>query len=212
MQFLSRITRRIGNAAAYLLLVTASGIGGAQFGALLGLAVGGLMGETEWWVVQGRCAGWTLFVLVAVVGAPIGFVYFYPRSLRQEGSKRTPPHVERERTASIAGQRTVGGIRALLIAPLAGAFMGLIGGGMLGGYLIAIYFLVALSPFGPGGWWPILPLDFYSAGDGFGTKNPIILIPYLYIVGTSILLGVLFGLSGITVGGTYYQVFRSNKV
>lgn len=212
MQFLLRITRLIGKAAAYLLLVAGSGIGGAYFGTWAGLAIGGLMGEPDWWMAQGRCVGWTLFVLVAIVGTPIGFVYFYPRSLRQEGSKRTPPHVERERTASIVGQRTVGGIRALLIALLAGAFMGLIVGGMLAGYLAAIYFLVALSPFGPGGWWPIVPLDFYSAGDGFGTKNPIILIPYLYIVGTSILLGVLFGLSGITVGGTYYQVFRSNKV
>ena len=118
----------------------------------------------------------------------IRILVFLPPAQHQEWMKRTPPHAERARTTPIEGQRTVGGIRALLIAPLAGAFMGLIGGGISGGCLIAIYFLVALRPFGPGGWWPILPLDFHSADAGFSTKNPIILIPWRFVVETSILL------------------------
>lgn len=212
MQFPSRFARLIWKAVTYLFLIAFSSIVGASLGSFLGHALGALLGEPDWWLAQGRCAGWTLFVLVAVVGAPFGFVYFYPRTQHQGGNQRTPSHVRRAWTEPTEGQRTVGGIRALLIAPLAGAFMGLIVGGMLGGYLIALYFFVALSPVGPGGWWPILPLNFHSTGDGFGTKDPVILIPCLIVVGTFIVLGALLGLSGImSVGGTRYQVFRSSK-
>jgi len=206
------IARITWKAARYLLLIVLSSIVGAQLGGMAGSAIGAMTGEAGW-VAHGRCAGWTLFVLVAAIGAPFGFVYFCSDKVpkRRQVQRRPPPdesELEGERTE---GQKTVGGIKAILVAPSIGAFMGLICGGMLGGLLVAFYFFVALSPLGPGGWWPILPLAFQSSDGGFSTKDPFILIPWLVIVGTFVLLGVLLGIFGsISVGQTRYQAFRSN--
>ena len=211
MQISKLIARMVWRATKYLFLIVFSSILGAQLGTEVGAAIGVLTGEAGWWVAQGRCAGWTVFILLAVVGGPFGFVYFFSGTQPHSGNPRPLPALQCERTKPVVDQKTVGGIKAILMAPLIGAIMGLLVGGILSGFLVAFYFFVALSPLGPGGWWPILPVTFHARGDGFTTKDPFILIPWLVVVGTFVALGVLFGLAGISVGRTHYQVFRSRK-
>ncbi len=211
MQISTQIARMVWRTTKYLFLIVFSSILGANLGMAVGAAIAVLTGEADWWAVQGRCAGWTLFVLIAAVGAPFGFWDFYPGTQHESGNPRTLPAVQIERTKPDVDQIIVGGIKAILIAPLIGAIMGLLVGGIFVGFLVALYFFVALSPLGPGGWWPILPVTFHAIGDGFTTKDPIILIPWLVVVGTFVVLGALLGISGISVGRTLYQVFRSRK-
>ena len=218
MRFWSIIARSLWRAATYLFLIVFSSIVGAQLGTWVGLVIAALAGDSSW-TTHGQCAGWTLFVLVAAVGAPLGFVYFCDSKIpvgKKRRNRRTPPDVDDE-PQSVGGEEsveaeTIRGIKAVVVAPLLGAFMGLIVGGMAGGALVALYFFVALSPFGPGGWWPILPLTFEPSGDGFSTKAPFILFPWLIVVGAFVLFGIFLGLFGtVTVGKKRYQVFRSKK-
>jgi MFS family permease len=201
----------IGKATKYLSLIVFASIAGAYLGSAVGSALGAITGDPGW-AVHGRCAGWTLFALVAAVGVPFGFVRRYPDTVKRRKTRPnqpTPPPIKRESTAP-EGQRTEGGIKAILIAPLIGAFMGLILGGMLGGYGVALYFFAGLSPLGPGGWWPILPLTFQSTSDGFSTKDFV--IPWLTVVGTFVISGaVLTLLGGVSCGKTRFQVFGSDK-
>jgi hypothetical protein len=166
-------------------------------------------------VAHGRCVGWTLFFLVAAVGAPFGFVHFCSGAVKRRKAGRkppTPPPAERETTPPVESQTTEGGIKAFLIAPLIGGFGGLILGCMAAGCLVALYFFAALSPLGPGGWWPILPLAFQSTGDGFSSKDSFILTSFLIVVGTCVILGALLGLFGtVSWGQKRFQIFRSNK-
>jgi hypothetical protein len=91
--------------------------------------------------------------------------------------------------------------------------MGLILGGMAGGFLIAFYFFAALSPLGPGGWWPMLPLTFQRSDGGFSTQDRFVLIPWLIMVGVFVVLGVCLGLFGsVSWGGQRFQVFRTKRV
>ena len=212
MQFWTLIARMIWKAPKYLFLIVFSSIVGAYLGSGVGMAVAAMTGDPGW-AAHGRCAGWTLFALVAAVGAPFGFVRFTdtvkPRKPRR--NPPTPAPIKRESTAPEI-QRTEGGIKAILIAPLLGAFMGLILGGMLGVFLVPLYFFAALSPLGPGGWWPILPLTSQSAGDGFSTKDPFMLIPVLTVVGTFVISGAALALlAGASYGKTRFQVFGSDK-
>lgn len=208
------VPRVIWKTTKYLFLVVFSSIVGAQLGLWGGLAVAAITGDPSW-VAHGRCAGWTLFFLLSAVGAPLGIVRFYSGAVNRpttSGNRPALPAVERQRNVPAEGQRTEGGIRAILIAPLIGGFGGLILGGILGGYLVALYFFVALSPLGPGGWWPVLPLAFQSNGDGFSTKDAFLWLPWLVIVGTFVVLGAFLGLfESATWGHKRFQAFRSHQ-
>jgi hypothetical protein len=154
-----------------------------------------------------------LFVLVAAVGAPFGFVYFCSDKVpkRRQDQRRPPPDEDAVECKTTEDRKTVGGTKAILVAPSIGALLGLLCGGILGGFLVALYFFLALSPLGPGGWWPILPLGFQSSTGGFSTQDAFIFIPWLMIVGTFVLLGLFLGIFGsVSVGQTRYQVFRLN--
>jgi len=209
------IARMIWFVARYLFLIVFSSIVGANLGLAVGLAIGELTGEPGW-AAHGRCAGWTLFVLLAAFGAPLGFVRFHnfyksTDNGRQKNRDEQTPPAENE-PQPVEPERIEGGVKALLVAPLIGAFMGLILGGMAGGLLVALYFFAALSPLGPGGWWPILPLTFESFDNGFSTKDAFILVPWLVVVVAFVILGVFFGLFGtVSCGQKRYQVFRSKK-
>jgi MFS family permease len=190
---------------AFFLIVFASIIG-AYVGTLGGYGLAALTGDWGW-VNHGRCAGWTIFVAMAIVGIPTGHVRF----CNKRPSLRSLPPEECERAelepAAAEAVKVEGRLKSLLIAPLLGAFMGLIVGGMVGGFLIAVYFFVALSPLGPGGWWPVLPLTFQAAGDGFSSSDPLWLIPWLTVIGAFVLAGALLGLVGTTtVGNRRYEV------
>ena len=183
---------------------------GAHVGTLGGSVLAALTGDGAW-VNHGRCAGWSLFVAIAVTGIPTGHSRF--------GNKRRRCNVDElpgEAEHPSAGQPVTieGRLKSLLVAPLLGAFMGLIVGGIAGGFFTAIYFFAALSPFGPGGWWPILPLTVRVAGDGFNSNNPWWLIPWLITVGTFVISGALLGLfTTVTFGKRQFDVFskRANK-
>src|SRR5687768_3789954 len=59
---------------AFFLLVF-SGIVGAHVGMLAGFGLGAL--TWDWaWVHHGRCAGWTLAMVTAIIGIPTGHVRF----------------------------------------------------------------------------------------------------------------------------------------
>jgi hypothetical protein len=199
--------------AKYLFLIVLSSIVGANLGMAVGLAISALTGEPDW-TAHGRCAGWMLFVLVAVGGAPFGFVRLYTGTdyTKKRRRRRQATRVNNGGSETDESKKIVGGLRALLFGPLIGAFMGLILGGMAGGLLVALYFFAALSPLGPGGWWPILPLAFRSSAGGFSSKEPFMIIAWIIVVATFVLLGALLGLFGfVSCGEERYQVFRANK-
>lgn len=214
MQFWTLIAWKFWKATKYLSLIVFSSIVGAHLGSGIGAAFAGMTGEPNC-VAHGRCAGWTLFFLVAAVGAPFGFVHFCTDAVkRRKADWKTPTSqpAECETAPPVEGQTTEGGIKAFLIAPLIGGFGGLIVGCMAAGCLVALYFFAALSPLGAGGWWPILPLAFQSSGDGFSSKDSFILTFFLIIVGTCVILGALLGFFGsASCGKKRFQIFCSNK-
>jgi hypothetical protein len=208
----------------YLFLIAASGVAGAYFGSLFGLAAAHLTGEPAW-AMHGRCGGWTIFVITAFIGAPFGFVHWgsdwkrkkrrCPQVPPQDTNDTPSPSVEAavsvpmDAAATAEPQR---GIKAALVAPLAGGLLGLLLGGMLGGWLILLYFFVAQSPLGPGGWWPILRLSSKSMPGGFSTEDALMKITWLVAVGTCVVLGAIFGLFGtVSIGQRRYQAFGSSK-
>jgi hypothetical protein len=207
------IARTMWGATKYLFLIVFSSIVGAHLGTAVGLAIGAIAGEPSW-AAHGRCVGWTLFVLVAAIGAPFGFVYFqndFASGAGKSRKHRKPQPVEGE-SAVVAAETIEGGAKAIVVAPLLGAFMGLIVGGMAGGLLVAFYFFAALSPLGPGGWLPILPLRFQGSADGFSANTPFMVVAWLIVVITFVVLGAIAGLFGrVSCGRKRYQVFRSKE-
>lgn len=202
----------IWKAAKYLALIVVSSIVGAQLGTVVGAGIGALTGEPSW-AAHGRCAGWTLFVLIAAVGAPFGFVYFCEDKVpKSRKFRRTPPPQENEAEPEVREDgRTVSGMKAVPRVFLFGGIIGMVFGAMLVGCLVALYFFAALSPLGPGGWWPVLPLAFQSTGDGFSATNVPFGVLCLIVFGTVFVLGIVLAMIGgpVTSGGTRYQVFRS---
>jgi hypothetical protein len=186
----------------YLYLIAISGFAGAAVGSGVGVAVSQMTGQPDW-VLHGRCAGWTAFTLFAAIAAPFGLVHF----CRDTGQWRKIPGLpstmlsfEQKSTAQ-RSQSTEGGIKAVLMAPFIGGFMGLILAFPLSGILTVLYFFVTLSPLAPGGWWPILPPAFRSIGDGFA-------LVILAVMGACVILGAILTLSfGVSWGKTRFQVF-----
>jgi len=165
-----------------------------------------MTGGPRWeWAAQGRCVGWTAFVLLAAVGAPLGWARF--------GNKAAgATHVAEPTLAGDEPRRVEGRLKSLLVGPLLGGLMGLIVSGIAGGYLIALYFFAVLSPWGPGGWWPVLPATFHMQAGGVGTKDPVILIPWLIVVGTFAAVGVVMGLvCNVSVGHRRFAVFGPRR-
>jgi hypothetical protein len=202
------IGRTVSRCTTAFFLVVFAGIIGANVGTLGGSVLATWTGEWVW-VNHGRCAGWSLFVVIAVIGIPTGHSRFGNKP-RVGAVDELPGEAEQPG----AGQPVTieGRLKSLLVAPLLGAFMGLIVGGIAGGFFTAIYFFAALSPFGPGGWWPILPLTFRGGGDGFSSNNPWWLIPWLIIVGTLVSSGALLGLfTTVTFGKRRFDVFSNSR-
>lgn len=200
------VARITWKGARYLLLIVFSSIVGAQVGGMAGCVIGAMTGEPAWGI-HGRCAGGTFFVLLAALGAPFGLVYFCSEKVpKRRHVQRRPPPDERElERGTIEGQKTVTGIKAVLAASLAGSLMGLICGVSVGGLLVALYFFIALSPLGPGGWWPMLPLTFQSTGGAFTTNDAFAIAAWLTVLGTFMLLGVFLCIIGsVSVGQTRY--------
>ncbi len=203
------ICRMIWYAAKYLFLLVFSSIAGAILGSGVGLAIGAWTGEPAW-ATHGRCAGWTLFVLVAAIGAPFGFPSIHTDNGRRPGRRHLTRSLIGPDSRLVDPERIEGRVKSILVAPLLGAFMGLILGGIAGGFLIALYFFAVLSPLGPGGWWPILPLTFQPSDGGFITEDRFILFPYLVVVGLFVITGVCLGFFGtVSCGKKHYQVFGS---
>jgi hypothetical protein len=204
------IGRAVWRATKAFFLVVFVSIVGAHFGTLVGGGLAVLAGNPAW-INHGRCAGWALAVITAIIGIPTGHVHFCGDDCRRDAPVRRDERKSREPSeppAAAGAVKVEGRLKSLVIAPLIGALMGLIVGGMVGGYLIAVYFFAALSPLGPGGWWPVLPLTFEAAGDGFSSSDPLWLIPWLTVIGAFVLAGALFGLFGTTtVGNRRYEVF-----
>ena len=216
------VVRMLWNAAKYLTLIALSSIVGAHLGSIADMAIGFFWSDAAW-AAHGRSAGWTIFVVVAAIGAPFGFVYFgtdSPRAKRNRKKAAPRPEARKPPTEPAAqsapepdapeslAEPPITGMKARLVAPAVGAFMGLILGGMLGGFLAMIYFFVALSPFCPGGWWPILQLSFRASGDGFSTNAPFLAVLWLIGVGVLTLGGAVISLfTTISVGSRRYQVF-----
>lgn len=205
------IIRFLTKAGSYSLLIAISGFVGAHFGSFAGMAIAAVTRDSDW-VTHGRCAGWTFLVLFAVIGAPFDYVYFVTgHSLKHRAISRKRGWEDAEEKPQ-EFERTVRGLKAVPAVLLIGAAGGLIVGGILCGYLVAVYFFVALSPWGPRGWWPVLPLSFKSTGGGSSSENPIAVAIALGSLGTCVLLGIVIGLSGATFfGKTRYQVFGSGN-
>jgi MFS family permease len=201
------IARMIWKATKYLFLIAFSGIIGANLGIGVGLLISMLTGEPGW-VAHGRCAGWTLFVVIAAIGAPLGFVRFVRFGYR----KVAPKSADEEASQPEVSERLESRGRSLLFGPLLGAFGGLILGGMVGGYLIALHFFAALSPLGPGGWWPILPLTFQVSAGGFSTKQPVVMVAWLILVGLFVTMGIILGIfCSVSWGSRRFEVFPSRR-
>ncbi len=201
------IGRGVYRATSAVFLIVFASIIGAHLGTIAGFGVALLTGEAAW-TNHGRGVGWTLCVAMAIIGIPTGHARF--------GNKRPLfgplPLAEPEPPSARGPVRVEGRLKSLVIAPLLGAFVGLIVGGMIAGFFTAIYFSVALSPFGPGGWWPVLPLGNRIAAGGFSSSDTWWLIPWLSIVGLFVLAGALMGLAGeTTFGNRRYEVFRSGQ-
>jgi hypothetical protein len=195
---------------AFFLFVFASVVG-ANLGLLFGFVPAVLTGEWAW-SSHLRCTGWTLFAIGAVVGSFTGHARFGAGA--RPGARRQPPEVEETPESGPVGKavKTEGRLKSLLVSPLVGAFAGLILGGMAGGFLVAVYFCLALSPFGPGGWWPVLPLSYRTTGEGFSTDDPWLIWPWAIVVGAFVLAGALLAtFTTVTVGKKRYEVFPSRR-
>jgi hypothetical protein len=129
----------------------------------------------------------------------------------QEGPVFTRrPEVIREEV--ITPERCAGGFKAMLAGPLVGSVMGLFIGSMACGILVGLYFFIALSPLGPGGWWPIFSLSWETTGDGFSTRDPRLMTPTLCVLGFFVLTGFIAGFFGTThVGKKHYRVFGKSR-
>jgi len=186
----------------YVYLIAVSGFAGAAIGSGVGSAISEMTGQSDF-VLHGRCVGWIAFTLLAAVGAPLGFIRFCGDGGRRRKTPDLPSGrlpFEHERAAR-GGQRTEGGIKAVLMAPLIGGLMGLILAFPLSGIVTALYFFVTLSPVAPNGWWPILPPAFRSIGDSFAHV-------ILAIAANCVILGAVVAfLAGVSCGNTRFQVF-----
>lgn len=207
MEMWALMTRLLGKGTKYLFLIAFASFSGAVLGSLVGHMIGELRGSGSWpeqaaWIAHGRCVGWTLFALIAVVGAPFGFVSYCDE----------PPPFDRNETTAPERHTTQGGIKAIVGGISVGAVMGLILGLVLsvklGVFLVILYGFVAFSPLGPDGWWPILAPMFRSIHDAI----PFTLVSWLIVLGCLVLLGAILGPFGTTsVGNRRFQTFRSHE-
>jgi hypothetical protein len=204
------LLQRMWTVTKWLFLVVFAGIAGAWFGRWAGMGLSAFTGEQAW-VAHGRCAGWTLFAIVAAVGGPLGFVTFGGTADRKKPGEQParPTQPLPQSTPEPTGhERFESRFKAAFVGPLVGALMGLFLGGMALGYLIAVYFFAALSPIGPGGWWPMLELTSTTAAGGFSSNDPLLVRLILIVLSLFVFAGTLFGLFGTTsVGDKRYRLF-----
>lgn len=207
MEMWALMMRLLGKGAKYLFLIAFVSFFGAGLGSLVGEIIGELSGSRSWpeqaaWIAHGRCVGWTLFAVIAVVGAPFGFVSYCDE----------PPPFDRNETTTAERHTTQGGIKAIVAGISVGAVMGLILDLVLsvklGVFLVILYGFVAFSPLGPDGWWPILAPMVRSIHDAV----PITLVGWLIVLGGLVLFGAISGPFGTTsVGNRRFQAFRSHE-
>ena len=211
------IAGRIWRGTRYLWLIMLSSIIGAILTQAVGLGIVLLTGEPRW-ATHVRCAGWTLFGIVAAalaIGAPdVIERFWYTRISKARDVQRGPQtggddNKEKTDDGSI---RIVRGIRAIPAVCLIGGFVGLIAGCMLSGMFVVVYFFLALSPLARDGWWPLLPWYAVGTGDGFiatGNGAPPAYI-FLLIFGSTMLLLIAVRFTGSwSSGQTRYAVFGS---
>lgn len=221
------MTGSIRKATTYLLLIAFASIAGAYVGQRAGGVIARMTKEPAW-IVHGRCVGWATLFLAGAIGGPLGFARFVGRGPggghdgepgRPPGGRnkaarawlRSPKEAESE-DSQPPGDTPQRGVKAILVALLFGGFVGLIVGSALFLYIMVLYFSAAVSPLGPGGWWPILPLPFTTVGGAFRASNSFIGVLWLIVAGVSVLGGALLSLFGtVEVGRRRFQVFRSHK-